>query len=263
MRKNVVLLFFIAAGLAVAQPSVPTGGIVNGASFVKNVAPGALVSIFGTQLAASPAFPDTIPISTTLGGVTVHFVNGGTTIDAPLLFVGPNQINAQVPWDINPGNKTTNVNVVVSNNGKESAATPVTMEEFSAGIISIGNLAAVQNADGTLAQPAGSIPGRTTHPAAIGDTVVIYTTGLGTVVPAIPDGTIPPPGELINTQHKPSVYFGGITGEVQFSGLSPQFVGVYQLNVVVPNVVPGDAVPLQLVLGGVATSKSITVAISQ
>jgi uncharacterized protein (TIGR03437 family) len=94
-------------------------------------------------------------------------------------------------------------------------------------------------------------------------TTEIYTTGLGPVDIPLADGAIPPPGTLAHTLHKPLVLFGGHVAQIQFSGLSPQFVGVYQLNVVVPNVVPSNAVPVQLALGGVGTSSSITVAISQ
>jgi len=263
MRLTAVLLFLSAAGLAIAQPTV--GGVVNGASFDKKnpIGTGGLVSIFGTNLAAAPAGADTIPLSTTLGGVTVQFVNGSKTIDAPLLYLQSNQINAVVPWDLLPGGVSAQVNVVVTNKSGTSTAFPVQASQFSPGVFSIGNLAAVQNVDGSLAQPAGSIPGRTTHPAKVGSVVIIYATGLGPVTPAVPDGAIPPSGTTANTIHKPTVYFGGHSAAIQFSGLSPQFVGVYQLNVVVPDIVPKDDVPLQISLGGIATSSSITVAVSQ
>ena len=78
MRLTIVLIFLTVTGFALAQPTVPAGGIVNGASFVNGlpIAPGTLISIFGTGLAAAPAAADTVPLSTTLGGVTVEFVNG-------------------------------------------------------------------------------------------------------------------------------------------------------------------------------------------
>jgi len=260
MRVTAVLLFLAVAGIAVAQPNV--GGVVNGASFVKGeaIAPGSLVSIFGTQLASGVAEPDSIPISTKLGGVTVTFTNGGTSLQAPLLYVNSGQINAVVPWDLLPSGSTANVGVVV-NNGSNSNSFTVAAGEFSPGIITVGtNLAAVQNTDGTLAQPAGSIPGRTTHPASPGEVVVIYTTGLGPVSPTVSDGAIPPSGTLANTLHKPFVSIGGQSAAIQFSGLSPQFVGVYQLNVTVPNVT-GDNLEVQLALGGINTPSGITMAV--
>ena len=92
---------------------------------------------------------------------------------------------------------------------------------------------------------------------------MIYATGLGPVDTAIPDGAIPPAGKTIHTLHQPFVSIGGKSADIQFSGLSPQFVGVYQLNVVVPDAVPGDSVPLQLALGGITSPKTITMAVSQ
>jgi uncharacterized protein (TIGR03437 family) len=257
MRLTTLLIMFLAlTGLAVAQPSV--GGIVNGASFVPGqaIAPGSLFSIFGTSLAAAPAGADTIPLSTSLGGVTVKFVSGSITADAPLLYLQSNQINAAVPWNLVPGDAT----VTVTNGSVTSAPATVKIGSFSPAVFPIGTMAAVQNVDGSLAQPAGSISGRTTHPAAIGDVVIIYATGLGPVDDTPAEGGIP--SKTTNTLHKPFVGIGGISAEIQFSGLSPQFVGVYQLNVVVPNVAPGDAVPVQLTLGGI-TSPKLTMAVSQ
>jgi uncharacterized protein (TIGR03437 family) len=256
MRLSAVLLFLAVIGVAVAQPTV--GGIVNGASFVQGqaIAPGSLFSIFGSKLAAAPASADTIPLSTTLGGVTVKFVSGSTSVDAPLLYLQSNQINAVVPWNVVPGEAT----VVVTDSGGTSAPASVKIGEFSPAVFAIGTMAAVQNVDGSLAQPAGSITGRTTHPAKIGDVVIIYATGLGPVDTTPAEGGIP--GKTTHSLHKPFVGIGGIGAEIQFSGLSPQFVGVYQLNVVVPNVAPGDTVPVELTLGGI-TSPKLTMAVSQ
>jgi uncharacterized protein (TIGR03437 family) len=256
MRLTAVLLFLAASGLAIAQPTV--GGIVNGASFVPGqaIAPGSLFSIFGSKLANAPAGADTIPLSTTLGGVTVKFVNGGTSVEAPLLYLQSNQINAVVPWNLVAGDAT----VVVTNGTVPSAPASVKIGDFSPAVFAIGTMAAVQNVDGSLAQPAGSIPGRTTHPAAIGDVVIIYATGLGPVVTTPAEGDTP--STTTDTLHKPFVAIGGFSADIQFSGLSPQFVGVYQLNVVVPNVPPGNTVPLQITLGGI-TSPALTMAVSK
>src|SRR6202051_1685045 len=158
MRMRVLILSLTMAGVALAQaPSILDGGIVNGASFAAGqpVTGGALVSIFGNHLATQLASADTVPLSTQLGGVTVQFVNGNTTLSAPLLFTGPGNpdlINAQVPWSIVPPNSTQTVNVVVSLNGVASAPKPVMVGPFSPGIFAVnGRAVVVNNADGTLA----------------------------------------------------------------------------------------------------------------
>src|ERR1700730_7122102 len=100
MRIHVFLLFLAMSCMAFAQPpSVADGGVLNGASFVKGqaITVGSLVTIFGSNLASAMAQADTIPLSNSLGGVSVQFVNGGTTMNAPMLFVIGSQVNAQVP----------------------------------------------------------------------------------------------------------------------------------------------------------------------
>src|SRR5579862_3207821 len=99
--------------LAHAQPVVPANSVVNSASYTaQGVAPGSLVSIFGTDLAASTAFADSIPISTTLSDVmSVTFNN----IPAGLYYVGSGQINAQLPFNVLPAGQTSGmVNIVVT-----------------------------------------------------------------------------------------------------------------------------------------------------
>src|SRR5271165_447414 len=112
MRIQLVAAQFLFCGLAFSQTAVSPGGIVNGADFQKGkqITAGSLITIFGTQLAARSAQADSIPLSTSLGGVTVTFVTDSRTVKAPMLFVTPvnvasqlpSQINAQVPWDLIP-----------------------------------------------------------------------------------------------------------------------------------------------------------------
>jgi len=267
MRIQILLLFLVVSALAFAQtPSVADGGVLNGASFVKGqpVTTGSLVSIFGSNLASAMAQADTIPLSTSLGGVTVQFVNGGTTVNAPMLFVSGSQVNAQIPWNLVPGGATANVSVTVNVNGTASAPSQFTVGPFSPGIFAFGSLAIAQNVDGTLAQPAGSIQGLTTHPVKIGDAIIIYATGLGAVDNPPADGGIPPAGTLVNTLTKPIVTVGGMTAQVLFSGLQPQFVGVNQVNIVIPpNAPTGNAVPLQFQMGGITSPATVTIAVTQ
>ncbi len=163
------------------------GGVLNGASFATGqpVAPGSLVSIFGTNLASTSSAATSVPLSTLLGGVTVTFNN----IAAPLNYVSGTQINAQLPFELT-GSSTAQV--VVTNNGTASARSKLckwlpSRPGFSA--LTGGQAVAYGNTDYQFAAPAGSIPGLTTHPAKIGDpqTLVILATGLGPVTPAIAD----------------------------------------------------------------------------
>lgn len=266
-------LLLTGASLVFAQtPSIIAGGVLNGASFAKGqaVTAGSLVSIFGTNLASNIAQADTVPLSNTLGGVSVQFVNGTTTLNAPMLFVQPDdpthnvtsQLNVQIPWELVPNGTTANVSVIVTNNGTASAPSQVTIGPFSPGVFASNGLAIAVNNDGTLAWPAGAVPGLTTHPAKVGDVIIVYATGLGAVDSPPADGQNSL-DQLRTNLVTPQVTIGGMTAPVLFSGLSPQFVGVNQINLTVPNVPAGNSLPLQIQLGGITSSASVTMAVSQ
>lgn len=261
MKALAAVLVF--AGVALAQaPSVASGGVLNGASFDRAmpVTPGSLISIFGSNLAATTATADSIPLSTVLGNVNVK-VNG---IDAPLngVFHSANgdQINAQLPWNVQPGA----AQIVVTTNGVASAAQSFQVGQFSPGIFSVqfgvGQAIAI-NLDGSLAAPAGSIPGLATHPAKAGDTIIILATGLGPVTPTLNSGANSTDA-LRSTTTVPAVLVGGVSAQVAFAGLSPQFVGVNQVNAVIPaNAPKGNAVPLQISIGGLTSTNQVTIAV--
>jgi uncharacterized protein (TIGR03437 family) len=219
-----------------------------------SVTPGSLITIFGSNLASSTASADTIPLSTKLGGVNVQ-ING---IDAPLTFVTGGQVNAQLPWEVQAGT----AQVLVTRDGTTSPPQTFQVAPFSPGIFTAdGAHAIVINLDGTLALAAGAIPGLTTHPAKAGDTVIIYATGLGAVDSSIVTGTNSV-DKLRSTSTVPTVLVGGVAVTPAFSGLTPQFVGVNQLNIVIPGNAPtGNSVSLQLSVGGLTTSNSVTMAI--
>ena len=254
MKPVTLILAILSLGVAAyAQPAVAAGGVLNGASFEKGqaVAPGSLVSIFGTNLAATTASASTVPLSTTLGGVSVTFNN----IPAPLIFVSHSaangdQINAQVPYEL-AGSSSAQV---VVTNGTPSAPAAVSLVSAAPGIFQLGGGQAVAygNSDYAFAAPSGSIPGANAHPAKIQDpqTLVILATGLGAVTPSIATGA-GDPTTVHNTTTMPVVMVGGVNAPVVFSGILPGFPGVYQINITVPSGAPtGNAVPLQIVMGG-------------
>jgi uncharacterized protein (TIGR03437 family) len=263
------LILLAGAAIASAQaPTVADGGVLNGASFTKGqpVSPGGLVSIFGTGLVSHLATADTIPLSTNLGGVTVTFAD---LPPAPMLAVVPgvpgqsaDQINVQIPWEIGSGTGVVNVMVTTANG--TSAPVAVNFAPSMPGIFTAaagGQLyaIAVNSSDSSLVWPQG-LASTGSHPAKAGDVLIIYATGMGAVDHQPVDGGIP--SVLANTVATPTVLFGGVPGNVQFSGLAPQFVGVNQLNVQVPaGVTPGSTVPVQIKVNGFTSTNQAVVAI--
>jgi minor extracellular serine protease Vpr len=260
------ILIACAIGAHAQQPVVASGGVLNAASNAKgvSVSPGSLVSIYGTALASTLANAGTIPLSTTLGNVTVTFNN----IPAPLLYVGttPQQINAQLPWELQG---SSSAQVVVSNGGTASAPMAVTLTPAAPGIFSVGSgvgqAIAYGNSDGQLAAAAGAIPGLNTHPAKIGDptTLVILATGLGPVNPPVQTGNDVTDNQTHPCVTPPVVMVGGVAAQVVFAGMTPQFVGVYQINIVIqPGTPTGNAIPLQIQMNGITTTNQVTIAVS-
>jgi uncharacterized protein (TIGR03437 family) len=232
-------------------------GVLNGASFAKGqaVAPGALVSVFGSFPGATQALAGSIPLPDSLGQVSVTI--DGTT--APMLFANGSQLNVQMPWEAAAGT----AKVVVNSNGAIEPSFNMTVQAEAPGIFTtasgLGQAIAI-NPDGSLAGPSGSIPGLAMRPANQGDQLIILATGLGAVIPSIADGAASS-DTLRTAVTMPTVTIGGTTAKVSFAGLSPQFVGVNQINVTVPSGVSG-VVPLQMSSGGAETSDQVTVAIA-
>jgi uncharacterized protein (TIGR03437 family) len=226
------------------------------------------VAIFGTGLAASTLVGDTVPLSASLGATAVFF-NGE---QAPVYFVSAGQINAQLPWDLLAGATSGTVNVTVQNGASTSIPMAVQLAALAPAIFSIpagAGYAVAINQDGTIAAPPGAIPGLTTHPANPGDALILYANGLGPVGVPGPSGLIlsPPAVGAASldatrfTLTTPTVLIGGTPVQPFFSGLTPQFVGINQINFFVPAVAPGSAIPIQLVEGGITSTDQVVIAI--
>jgi len=178
---QVVLFIETDAGTTVsgsAQPqfSAPQTAVVNAASFApRALSPGALFSIFGSGFSQQTASAAAIPLPATLASTQVR-VNGEV---APLLYVSPNQINAQMPLDVST---TQPVPVSVTNGATQSNAVTVSVSPGAPGIFEYGqNRAIVQNSDYSLNSDA--------NPAHPGGFVIAYLTGGGPVTPAGPLAT--------------------------------------------------------------------------
>jgi len=234
-------------------------GAQNGASFAvgQPLAPGSLASLFGVGMvpASVSAQATTIPLPASLGGLSLTV--GG--IPAPLMFVSSTQVNFQVPWTVPTGP----ADLVATVNGTQLPKLTATIGAVEPGIFSVGygtGPAIAINSDGSLTAPAGAIPGIATRPAKPGETIIILATGLGAVSPSIATGAAASDA-LRNTNVTPAVLINGTPATVTFHGLSPQFVGVNQLNVVVPSVSAG-VVSLQIDAAGVRTTDKVTIAIA-
>lgn len=220
----------------------------NGANYFGRWAPGMLASLFSftnTRFGDQTVVNSTIPLPTTLGDVQV-FVAG---VAAPLLYVSPTQINLQIPSSTPTGGFQEFL-VVRASTGQVLASWLFRIDAVSPGLFTAnatgsGQLLAVNVADGSV--------NNASHPAKAGTYVQLYGTGQGIVSGMPPDG-VPTPGSILNTNTKPMVVINGTVladADVQFSGLAPGFVGLWQINAKIPANVPPADVPVFVSLNGI------------
>jgi uncharacterized protein (TIGR03437 family) len=247
-----VFQFSGTLGEASKLPLVFRDGWVNAASFdrYKPLAPGMIFSLFGSNLAEGKNLASQIPLPRTLGNLKATM--GG--YEAPLFYADSGQVNAQVPFELTPGVAT----LVVT--GKDSAGAPgsVTIVSAQPGVFTVSQSGTGQ---GVVLDGLNNLVD-SSHAVKAGEVVVIYATGLGATSPAVATGQSAPavpPLALVTTPVK--VTIGGVEATVEFAGLAPGFVGLYQVNARVPvGVTAGNAVALVLTQNGVA-SNTVTIAV--
>lgn len=242
-------------------PVLAVGGTINGASFRAPVAPGMIAAVFGERLGSSLAFASSVPLPTTLAGVSLSF-SGNLAV--PIFFAAPGQMNIQIPWELAG---QTSATLTATTVGGASAGIPVTIAPAAPAIFSTNQQGTGQGvvliaSSGEIAAPTGSIQGRAHRPANAGEFLTIYCLGLGDVDNRPATGNISPSAEpLGRVRVVPTVTIGGVNAEVTFAGLAPGFVGLYQINVRIPDDAPaGDAVNLVITTSGVA-SNTVTIAV--
>jgi len=250
-----------------SQPSVFEGGTVNNASFAAGttpLAPGSIAAIFGTGLNDGSGISDSSfgsdgKLLSTLGGASVTF----NDIPAPIFSSFQSQLNVQVPFELT-GSSTASVRV--TSGGQTSSPRTVPLGPSSPGIFAVNNQGtgqgAIQIANTVIfAAPENSIPGVEARPANRGDFLTIFCTGLGDVTNRPASGVAASGNPLSTTTATPQVTIGGIPATVNFAGLSPGFVGLYQVNAEVPAGAPsGGSVQVKLSIGGVE-SNMVTIAV--
>jgi len=207
------------------------------------LAPGALISIFGRNLAKvkgdlSGWEGQVIPES--LNAVVV----GAGQHRARLLHVSPTQINAQLPFELPPGTQT----LAVNNGNGISNIVAITVAPAAPAVFAD---AILKRADNSL------VTAR--NPAQAGDVIVVYLTGLGQTTPALTTGKLVDGGRTFSTVAVTAT-LGGKDAEVLFSTAAPGFPGMYQVALRVPAGAGTGNVPL-VVRAGQASSNTVNVTV--
>lgn len=246
-----VTRFDVSVPVTGVPPSIrPDLGVVGAASYAPALTPGGLGAIFGFNLASTSMAAAGLPLPNSLAGTQVKI--GGVL--APLLYVSPSQINFQIPWELT-GQAQASVAVTTP-----FGSSPVEMTmNLSTAAPAIFTANGSGSGQGLVVSLQGKLAAAAT-PVAPGQWVVIYCTGLGSASnrpatgAAVADASSP-------TVRTPLVTIGGVQATLNFAGLAPGYVGVYQVNALVPaDTAPGSSVPLTLTIDG-APSNTVTIAV--
>jgi minor extracellular serine protease Vpr len=231
-------------------PSIGANGVVDAASFQvgKGFAPGSYISIFGTALsdAAQDLTTSFLPFS--MSGVSVSFTSpdGSQGWPGRLWYVSPTQINLQIPWELQGlTSAQLAVNVADVSVPYTIPIAPYLPAMFTYG----GNLAVAQNQNYQLVT-AG-------NPAQPGQYIILYANGLGAVnYPPLSGEATPEPTatqSLASTLVQPTVTLGSVPAKVVFSGLTPGSIGLYQIDVQVPQNAPSGLQSVVITQNGVSS----------
>jgi type 1 glutamine amidotransferase len=208
------------SGPSAPAPALTAAGVTTPGGRNDAFAPGAIVQIAGDRLTSGSSLAaDSTPLPARLAGTHVE-VNGLT---APLFSVSPGTIMAQLPVELSPGSDAA---LTVSSVNRAGKAVTLHIDSAAPGILTVDRVAGV---------------------------LEIYATGLGATNPTVTTGSPAPAQPLASTRITPSVSIGGRDAVVQFSGLAPGWIGVNQVNAVIPPDAAPDSdgtLPVVLQSGG-------------
>jgi uncharacterized protein (TIGR03437 family) len=256
----------LTGAVSTSTPAISSGGIITAYAFgaFPAVAPGSWIEIYGTNLATDARGwtgadfnGNTAP--TSLDGTYVTIGGQRAFLD----YISPGQVDAQVPSNAGTGSQP----VIVTTAAGASAALTLTVNLEEPGFLAPPSfkingtqyVVALFPDGTTYVLPPGAISGVTSRRAKAGDIITFYGIGFGSVTPDIAAGQIV--GQS-NTLVAPiHLLFGQAEATLKYDGLAPSAVGLYQFNVVVPNITPSDAVPVTFTLAGVAGTQTLYIAV--
>jgi uncharacterized protein (TIGR03437 family) len=258
-------LTFPVTQQAAAAPTPQIAALDHSASFVSAlgasgvVAPGEIVSIFGSSLGPSIGVglqlaSNGTAVSTNLGGTQVLFDGKA----AALTYASAVQVNAVVPFEV-AGKATTAMTVTYQ--GGTSLPNILNVQATNPGIYTLdgsgSGSGAILNQDYSINSVA--------RPAARGSVVQIYLTGGGVTNPASTDAAITPSSlPLPYLANATTATIGGLPAQVVYAGGAPgSIAGLVQVNATVPSgVTPGASVPVSVTVGSWTSQPGVIVAVN-
>ncbi len=246
------VLFAADRGSRPAAPRINVGGIVNAASNRPApdnfVSPGAIISIYGTGLAnvtREVRHEDLVHgfLPVILSDVSVFF----GPVAAPLFYISPTQINAQVPAELQPGVWIVKVRV----NNLESSE-PALVYPFSPGLFGVA-----RHTDGMLVTR--EVPARP------GEWIMFFGTGYGPTSPLMLSGALAPL-EPLWMDYMIEARIGETLlprEDIYYWGLAPGYAGLYQFNLRIPVAAPAGDLEVQVKVADQWSQPGVRIAVAR
>jgi uncharacterized protein (TIGR03437 family) len=237
-------------------PSIAPGGTLNNLNPVVGapLAPGTITQVYGSGLAASAVSPGVVPLPITFDN-TFALIG---PVQAPLYFLSSGQINIQIP---NEATATQQLPIVLSVNNALTVPLLLDIVPSAPGVLSANDGPTppnVQNGAHIVAQHSanGSLV-TSSSPAKPGEYLVMYLVGLGATNPAVASGAATPLAPLAYAAVPPTVSVGKQPSPVLFAGLTPSFVGLYQIDFQVPTNASSGELVVEVIQNSVAANPTL------
>jgi uncharacterized protein (TIGR03437 family) len=193
------------------------------------VAPGSIVSIFGVHLASELTIGPASPLTQTLSDVTVRV--GDRLL--PLLFVSPDQINAQIPFDLREGAYT----LTIQHSGQADVSSNFTVARNAPGLF---NRVVEGKTFGVFLHENGD-PITTDSPARRSEVVTLLGTGFGPFLQTPPEGFAVAESPNFVLADPVTILAGDSTIQPLYSGVAAGRVGVIAVRFRIGDQLPGGA----------------------
>jgi uncharacterized protein (TIGR03437 family) len=237
----------------VSGPVVASNSLVNAADGSAAISAGTIFSIYGSNLATG-LLSGPLPMVTTLLGTSVEVLSNGQTYSAPLFFVSSGQINAQLPYEVQLGSAQARVRTTAGISPWASFTVQTTAPRIlTSNMRGYGTAIMQHGADYSLVTEEA--------PAQAGEMLVLYLVGLGQTQPAARTGIAAGNGTAqnpVNASSNVMVTIGGLATSVYWAGLTPGFVGLYQINFAVPIGVAAGEISLSVGRSSVNSQANVT-----
>ncbi len=232
----------------------PRVNVANAANYIdgRALAAGTFASIFavGTSVLSIDTAASTTQPLPTVSADTQVIVNGKATA---LSYVSPAQINLPLALSL-PAGGTVDLQVVRKSTGQIYGGAEVPLSSASPALFVLGGQqsgpVAALNTDNTV--------NTATNPVPRGTIIQLFGTGQGPVLNPPPDGESSP--GPVETAVRPQVILGspGVqvpVENIKYSGLAPNFVGLWQINVEIPLIAPsGSSIPITVYMNSIPST---------